>query len=157
MPEIYDEEYELKYDKKIRNGISERQQRAARVKAERERERNKILAIIAAGTVVLVILIAVVAKALSGGSEEKEIKPVETTTPIETTTEEATTEEATTAPTVMRTTDVLNLRETASTDAKILRQIPEGKEVTVLSSDGTWCYVQYKKKKGYVKLEFLTD
>lgn len=148
MPKTYDEE--------IQKRILERKQRAARIKEEQIQRRNKILFYCGIGVVVLIVLIVIVAKISSGGSDKKK-KPVETTKAVAETTTEVTTEEPTTAPIVMRTTDVLNLREQASTEAKIITQIPADKQVTIISNDGTWCYVQYGKKQGYLMAEYLTS
>ena len=73
-----------------------------------------------------------------------------------TTTQEPTTvEETTQAVLTMYTTDTLNLRQSASTEAEIITQVPSGKAVTVLNNEGEWYQVQYGDKQGYLKAEYL--
>ena len=55
----------------------------------------------------------------------------------------------------MYTTDTLNLRQSASTEAEIITQVPSGKAVTVLNNEGEWYQVQYGDKQGYLKAEYL--
>ena len=50
----------------------------------------------------------------------------------------------------------LNLREYASTSARVLVRIPQYAYVTVYSRGTTWCYVSYGGYAGYVMTEFLT-
>ena len=50
----------------------------------------------------------------------------------------------------------LNLREYASTSARVLVRIPQYAYVTVYSRGATWCYVSYGGYAGYVMTEFLT-
>ncbi len=49
----------------------------------------------------------------------------------------------------------LNLRETASTDAKILAQYPTGTWIEVTEKDATWCKVSVQGKSGYMMTKFL--
>ena len=51
----------------------------------------------------------------------------------------------------------LNLRETASTSARVLALIPRLAEVTVLSSGNGWSRITYQKLTGYVQSKFLTS
>ena len=51
----------------------------------------------------------------------------------------------------------LNLRETASTSARVLALIPRLAEVTVLSSWNGWSRITYQKLTGYVQSKFLTS
>lgn len=50
----------------------------------------------------------------------------------------------------------LNLRAKPASGAKILRTVPQGAAVTVLSREGKWAQVRCGADTGYVKLEFLT-
>lgn len=146
MPNTYDEEIEHK--------ILARKQRAAKLKAERQQERKKYI-YIGSGVALVILLIIVLVSVVSCGKDKKE--PEVTTAPIETTMSETTSVPETTAQRIMYTKDVLNLRKTASSKAEVVRQIAKGESVTVLDSDGTWCHVQYKKKQGYLMLEYLSD
>ncbi len=51
----------------------------------------------------------------------------------------------------------LNLRKKASTSAALIDRIPQGAAVTVLDSQGDWCYISYEGKTGYVQSQFLSD
>ena len=50
----------------------------------------------------------------------------------------------------------LNLRADKSTDAELLKRIPQNVYVQVLSYGSDWCYVNYNGTKGYVMTKFLT-
>lgn len=50
----------------------------------------------------------------------------------------------------------VNLRQTASTSGKILAKLRHGTQVTTLSNDGSWCYVQANGLHGYIMTSFLT-
>lgn len=50
----------------------------------------------------------------------------------------------------------VNLRQTASTSGKILAKLRHGTQVTALSNDGSWCYVQANGLHGYIMTSFLT-
>lgn len=50
----------------------------------------------------------------------------------------------------------LNLRESPSTDARILRTIPRLAELAVLQQGTVWCQVTYQGLTGYVQTQFLT-
>lgn len=53
-------------------------------------------------------------------------------------------------------TQVLNLRQTASLDAKVLAYYKNGVKVTVLSTSGDWCKVQVEDGKlGYMMKKYL--
>jgi len=56
---------------------------------------------------------------------------------------------------VNTTSGGLNLRETASADARVLLVIPGGTEVTMLEEMGDWCKIQYGDNVGYVMSRFL--
>ena len=79
----------------------------------------------------------------------------------ETKTEESKKEETTTVPNKTTTyyvaTTTLNLRETASTEAKILTQLQLNDKVTVIEKvDNTWSKVKAGNYTGYVAGQFLT-
>lgn len=55
-----------------------------------------------------------------------------------------------------KATQVLNLRQTASLDAKVIDYYRNGVKVTVLSDGGTWCKVQVEDGKvGYMMKKYL--
>ena len=141
------------YDDEIQQRILERKKRAEQAREEQIRKRNQIFMIGGIALVVLIVLIIIISKIASGGSKKKNEVP--TTTPVvETTTQEPTTvEETTQAVLTMYTTDTLNLRQSASTEAEIITQVPSA--VTVLNNEGEWYQVQYGDKQGYLKAEYL--
>ena len=49
----------------------------------------------------------------------------------------------------------LNLRESASSTARVILTIPNGSALTVLSRGGVWCSVRYGNTYGYVMTSFL--
>lgn len=51
----------------------------------------------------------------------------------------------------------VNLRAEASTLSGILRQVPVGETVTVLSDDGSWCHIRWDGTEGFMMASFLTD
>lgn len=51
----------------------------------------------------------------------------------------------------------LNLRKKASASAALVDRIPYGAAVSVLDSQGEWCYISYAGKKGYVLSRYLSD
>lgn len=57
---------------------------------------------------------------------------------------------------VMRTVNYVNLRETASTEAKIITTIPAGDELEVLEKGGTFTKVKHGVGTGYVLSQHLT-
>lgn len=50
----------------------------------------------------------------------------------------------------------LNLRETASAEARVLLSIPDGSHVELLQTGDTWCQVRYGGATGYVMTRFLS-
>lgn len=50
---------------------------------------------------------------------------------------------------------VLNMRSAADKTASVLAKIPNGTEVTVVSSVQGWAYIDYKGTKGWVSSDFL--
>lgn len=50
----------------------------------------------------------------------------------------------------------LNLREEASTSARVLRTIPRLAEVTLYAWGNTWSHVAYQGVSGYVQSTYLT-
>ena len=57
----------------------------------------------------------------------------------------------------MVTTDNLNLRKAKSTSASIILTIPKGSILTVFNNVGSWSYVSYDGKYGYVANAYLKD
>lgn len=57
---------------------------------------------------------------------------------------------------VMRTVNYVNLRETASTEGKVITTIPAGDELTVLNKGSTFSYVSHGVGTGYVLTQHLT-
>ncbi len=57
---------------------------------------------------------------------------------------------------VMRTVNYVNLRETASTNGKVITKIPAGDELVVLEKGGTFSYVRHGVGTGYVLSKHLT-
>ncbi len=53
------------------------------------------------------------------------------------------------------TKEKVNLRESRSVRATLLKKIPQGATVSVLSNSGTWAEVEYKGVTGYVKNEYI--
>lgn len=51
----------------------------------------------------------------------------------------------------------LNLRETASAQARVLLSIPRGAAVTVEEVQGEWCRVSYEGSTGYMMTSYLSD
>ena len=55
-------------------------------------------------------------------------------------------------------TETLNMREKAESDANVLRQLKLNTEVTVVETvDNTWSKIKYKSSTGYVASKFLSD
>jgi peptidoglycan hydrolase-like protein with peptidoglycan-binding domain len=54
-----------------------------------------------------------------------------------------------------RVSESVNLRKSPSTDAKVLKLVPMGYEVTVQGKDGEWSKVLFEGTSGYVKSEFI--
>lgn len=49
----------------------------------------------------------------------------------------------------------LNMRETASTDGKVITTIPKGETVQILERGTEWHYVQYGEYRGYCSASYL--
>ena len=56
----------------------------------------------------------------------------------------------------MGTVNYVNLRETASTQGKVITTIPSGDELAVLEKGSTWTFVRHGGVKGYVLSKHLT-
>lgn len=157
------------YDDKIETMLVARRRMAEQKKAERQKELQKQIAVIAGALVVLILVIVLIFKGCSADKGTSSNKKPTAETKVETTTEnvqEATTavEEATTVPETegvdgktMYTTDVLNFRTEASTESELIVHIPKGAKVKVVAQEGEWCNITYKKKTGYVKTEYLSE
>lgn len=50
----------------------------------------------------------------------------------------------------------VNLRETASTTSRVLATVAHGGAVTILSNDGSWCFVQAGAYEGYIMTKYLS-
>lgn len=55
----------------------------------------------------------------------------------------------------VKTTDVVNVRRTASADSELMGQYSEGAELTKIGEEGEWTIIEFQDGKGYVKTEFL--
>ena len=51
----------------------------------------------------------------------------------------------------------VNLREGAGTSYQVVKSIPGGSQVKVLSTEGEWAKVEYGSETGYVSNQFLTE
>lgn len=102
----------------------------------------------------MLILVMVLAKSCSSG--KKTAKTSATTAKQITTVAQTTVQETTTAEEYMYTTDVLNLRKSASAKSKLITQIGAGKKVQVISENGKWCQIKYGKDTGYVMKKYLS-
>lgn len=51
----------------------------------------------------------------------------------------------------------VNLREGAGTGYKVIRAVPAGSEVKVISSDGEWAKVEYDNETGFVSQKLLSE
>ena len=120
-----------------------------RRKAELIREQQ-----IGVGILVVLILVMVLAKSCSSG--KKTAKTSATTAKQITTVAQTTVQETTTAEEYMYTTEVLNLRKSASAKSKLITQIGAGKKVQVISENGKWCQIKYGKDTGYVMKKYLS-
>ena len=52
--------------------------------------------------------------------------------------------------------DAIRMRESASTDSKIVTNVYKDDEVEILEENGEWCKIKYGDNSGYTKTEFLT-
>ncbi|WP_370638615.1 excalibur calcium-binding domain-containing protein [Deinococcus sp. 12RED42] len=53
------------------------------------------------------------------------------------------------------TTSNLNLRQSATTTSRVIKQLPRGSMVTIQSCTGGWCRVDYGRLYGFVSQNFL--
>ena len=53
------------------------------------------------------------------------------------------------------TREKVNLRDSRSVRATLLKKIPQGATISVLANSGTWAQVEYKGVQGYVKNEYI--
>lgn len=53
------------------------------------------------------------------------------------------------------TRESVNLRESKSLRSTLLKKIPQGADISVLSNSGTWAEVEYKGVSGFVKNEYI--
>lgn len=54
------------------------------------------------------------------------------------------------------TANRVNFRKGAGTNYSIIGKFYKGDKVTFISQKGKWCYVEYKKKKGYVHSDYIS-
>ena len=120
----------------VKKIVENRRRKAELIREQQIKKRNTIIAI-GVGILVVLILVMVLAKSCSSGK-----KPAKTS--------------ATTAKEYMYTTDVLNLRKSASAKSKLITQIGAGKKVQVISENGKWCQIKYGKDTGYVMKKYLS-
>ena len=50
----------------------------------------------------------------------------------------------------------VHLRKSADKDSTSLQTLPEGEEVTLLSTSGSWYKVRYGKYTGYIMKQYIT-
>ena len=127
----------------VKKIVENRRRKAELIREQQIKKRNTIIAI-GVGILVVLILVMVLAKSCSSG--KKTAKTSATTAKQETTTAEE----------YMYTTDVLNLRKSASAKSKLITQIGAGKKVQVISENGKWCQIKYGKDTGYVMKKYLS-
>lgn len=133
----------------VKKIVENRRRKAELIREQQIKKRNTIIAI-GVGILVVLILVMVLAKSCSSGK-----KPATTAKQI-TTVAQTTVQETTTAEEYMYTTDVLNLRKSASAKSKLITQIGAGKKVQVISENGKWCQIKYGKDTGYVMKKYLS-
>ena len=131
----------------VKKIVENRRRKAELIREQQIKKRNTIIAI-GVGILVVLILVMVLAKSCSSGK-----KPAKTSA---TTAKQITVQETTTAEEYMYTTDVLNLRKSASAKSKLITQIGAGKKVQVISENGKWCQIKYGKDTGYVMKKYLS-
>ncbi|MBO2516255.1 MAG: hypothetical protein CW338_03125, partial [Clostridiales bacterium] len=56
---------------------------------------------------------------------------------------------------IVKDTTKLHLRETPSTDGRVIRDFQKGATVEILENGGTWCYVRKGEQCGYVMTKYL--
>ena len=132
----------------VKKIVENRRRKAELIREQQIKKRNTIIAI-GVG-----ILVMVLAKSCSSG--KKPAKTSATTAKQITTVAQTTVQETTTAEEYMYTTDVLNLRKSASAKSKLVTQIGAGKKVQVISENGKWCQIKYGKDTGYVMKKYLS-
>ena len=115
----------------VKKIVENRRRKAELIREQQIKKRNTIIAI-GVGILVVLILVMVLAKSCSSGKK------------------------TTTAEEYMYTTDVLNLRKSASAKSKLVTQIGAGKKVQVISENGKWCQIKYGKDTGYVMKKYLS-
>lgn len=155
------------YDDKIETMIVTRRRMTEQRLRARQRELQKQIGFIIGGIAVVILLLVMLFKGCSSDDVASTKKPettkpvgtfaVETTTPPTEVSDDETGDDETVTVEYMYTTDTLNFRKKASTDAEIILQIPAGGKVKIISDDGDWCKISYKKKKGFVKKEYLSE
>ena len=137
----------------VKKIVENRRRKAELIREQQIKKRNTIIAI-GVGILVVLILVMVLAKSCSSG--KKTAKTSATTAKQITTVAQTTVQETTTAEEYMYTTDVLNLRKSASAKSKLITQIGAGKKVQVISENGKWCQIKYGKDTGYVMKKYLS-
>ena len=55
----------------------------------------------------------------------------------------------------LQSSSSLNLRNGPGTEHRIIGSVPNGAEVNVLAADGSWAYIRYEDRTGYVAAEYL--
>ncbi len=58
---------------------------------------------------------------------------------------------------IANVTDTLNIRESASTSAAVLGEIPGGERLVVISNDSGWCKVNYNGVTGYASADYISN
>ena len=131
----------------VKKIVENRRRKAELIREQQIKKRNTIIAI-GVGILVVLILVMVLAKSCSSGKKTAKTSA--------TTAKQITTVAQTTAEEYMYTTDVLNLRKSASAKSKLITQIGAGKKVQVISENGKWCQIKYGKDTGYVMKKYLS-
>ena len=137
----------------VKKIVENRRRKAELIREQQIKKRNTIIAI-GVGILVVLILVMVLAKSCSSG--KKTAKTSANTAKQITTVAQTTVQETTTAEEYMYTTDVLNLRKSASAKSKLITQIGAGKKVQVISENGKWFQIKYGKDTGYVMKKYLS-
>lgn len=89
-------------------------------------------------------------------AEVPETEVTETETPEEQEPESETVDEPEATSEIVVTTDKVNVRAEASTDAEKLGSVERGASLTRTGTEGDWSIVEYDGKVGYIKSEYLT-
>ena len=92
-------------------------------------------------------------------SEEQETSTSEDETTDDTTdtTEETTEENSDFEEKTMYTTDIVNIREEASTDSEVIMIVNVNTKLTVIGEEGDWYKVETSKGEAYVSKDLLSD